>query len=95
MRLPAMYDKPISAAATLVVALLIVAGDTGPAESNKATRANCQKRFDNCLLACQKRTLDTPGMCVSLCYKNRDSCGADSRAQQGHHSWPISLANHL
>jgi hypothetical protein len=39
------------------------------------TKSDCERRLDRCLQGCRSGALES-GMCVSLCYKERESCGA-------------------
>ena len=38
-------------------------------------KSNCERRLDRCLQGCRAGGLDS-AMCVSLCYKERESCAA-------------------
>ena len=60
--------------------LLLVA--TGSAQASQLhltplylAKSDCERRLDRCLQGCRAGGLES-GMCVSLCYKERESCAA-------------------
>lgn len=67
---------------TAIGGLLLFLVATGSAQASQLhltplylAKSDCERRLDRCLQGCRAGGLES-GMCVSLCYKERESCAS-------------------